>query len=435
MKSSPLARTFALAKLAAQVGLKELKSNDLGSRVEQAMLIAKSLSSLKGAAMKAGQLLSLDLDNYFPPEAIEILSQLQNAAQAQPFEDIERILKKELNKNQFEQIQKLSRVPLGVASIGQVHKARYQDRDIVLKVQFAGVDQSIDSDLKILRTLATSFCQMTGRKMNLEPLFAEFKSLLEQELNYVAEAQFQSQFYDRIQNLNSRHDLQYRVPQPIAELSGRRVLAMDFEKGQTFRNWLATRPSAEAKTKVATAILDLYFYEFFDWGLVQTDPNWGNFLIDETRGDLQICLLDFGATRQYTREFIKNYIALLEAASGSDMKQLRALAINFGIIDPRESESAFEAFEVMLKTAIKPFFVSRIHGSPYFDFASRSHTLESQEAVKQLSQKLIYSPPPYSIIFLHRKLAGVYSILKSLEAKLDVSPYWQMMKDLSARRV
>lgn len=434
MKSSSFARTFELAKLAAQVGLKEIQSNDFSSRVEQAVLIAKSLSSLKGAAMKVGQLLSLDLDNYFPPEAIEVLSQLQNAAVAQPFEDIERILALELTSEKRKLIQSVSRQPIGVASIGQVHKARYLDKDIVLKVQYADVANSVESDLKILKTLATSFCQITGRKMNLDPLFHEFRSILEQELDYEIEAKYQNLFHEKIAKLNTKAECSYRVPKTIGELSGKRILAMNFESGVPFRQWLSTKPKQSDKLKIATAVLDLYFHEFFEWGLVQTDPNWGNFLVDQKDSHLDLCVLDFGATRPYSKEFIQNYISLLDFASKNQSRDLKDQAINFGLIDPRESEAAFSAFEVMLKTAIKPFFVSQSQKSPYFDFSDRNHTLESQAAVKELSHKLIYSPPPYSIVFLHRKLAGVYSILKSLDAKLDISPYWQMMKDLSARK-
>ena len=432
MKSSFLSRTFELAKLAARVGIKELKSGDFNSRVEQAVLIAKSLSRLKGAAMKAGQLLSLNLDNYFPPEAIEILSQLQNAAVAQPYSEIEQIINSEIKNPERKLIKSIRRIPIGVASIGQVHRARYQERDIVLKVQFPNIASSIDSDLKILKTLATSFCQITGRKMNLDPLFEEFRSILQQELDYNAEANFQNQFQEKIIKLNQTSDYKYRIPEIISELSTKNVLAMTFESGLTFRNWLNTNPDDTDKRKIGLAILDLYFYEFFEWGLVQTDPNWGNFLIDKRDGELIICLLDFGATRSYSREFIQNYMNLLDYTARNKVNDLRMLSIELGIMDKRESEAAFIAFEEMLKIAIKPFFVSE-SGSSYFDFSDQKHALESQSAAKALSRELLYSPPPYSIIFLHRKLAGVYSILKSLEVKLDISTYWQMMTNLSKR--
>ena len=158
MKLSIFSRTVELTKLAAKVGLKELRSGDLKSRFEQAILIANSLSQLKGAAMKAGQLLSLDLSNYFPPEAIEAFSKLQNAAVAQPFAQVQEVLLKELGPAKLSQIEDLATIPIGTASIGQVHRARFQGREIVLKIQYPGVAESIDSDLKILKTIASSYC-------------------------------------------------------------------------------------------------------------------------------------------------------------------------------------------------------------------------------------------------------------------------------------
>lgn len=96
MKSSSFGRSVELMKLMAKVGMKELRSKDLKSRIEQAVLIGNSLSNLKGAAMKAGQLLSLDLNNYFPPEAIAVLSQLQDAATAHSIEEMKAVIDKEL---------------------------------------------------------------------------------------------------------------------------------------------------------------------------------------------------------------------------------------------------------------------------------------------------------------------------------------------------
>jgi aarF domain-containing kinase len=430
MKSSSFARSLELAKLVTQVGLKELRSGDLKSRYDQAVLIAKSLSQLKGAAMKVGQLLSLDLDNYFPPEAIEILSQLQNAAVAHPYEEIERILRAELPQEKRDLLTQISRVPIGVASMGQVHKARYQGREVALKVQYSAVETSVESDLKILKTIAASFCQVTGRKMDLEPLFKEFRTMLEQELNYELEAGYQGQFKNKILKLNESGNYHFRVPSVVQELSTKKVLVTDFEEGVTFRSWLNSKPSQEDKDRVASAMLDLYFHEFFEWGLVQTDPNWGNFLIDAKRPDLSICLLDFGASRTYSSEFVQTYISLLECASEKRSSDLREIAINFGLMDRRESEAAFQVFEDLLSTAIKPFFIGN-SGAAYFDFSDKEHALNSQNAGKALAGELVYSPPPYALIFLHRKLAGVYSILKSLEVRLDISPYWQMMRDLS----
>lgn len=431
MKSSTFGRAFELVKLASKVGAKELTSGDLKSRYEQAVLIVKSLSHLKGAAMKAGQLLSLDLDQYFPPEAIEILSQLQNAAVAQPFHEIKKIIDLEINETQRIKIESMDEKPIGVASIGQVHRARYCHKDIVLKVQYSNIANSIDSDLKILKVLASSFCKLSGRKMDLDPLFQEFKFILEQEINYCAEAELQTEFQhniSKINNLNS--NFLYKVPQIIPELCSKKIIAMSFEHGHTLRHWTNTLPSDESKEIIAKGILDLYFHEFFEWGLVQTDPNWANFLVHENEDRLSLCLLDFGATRRYSRKFIQDYTTLLNLVAQGESNKLKKHAIELGFIDPRESESAFEALESLLKVAIRPFFINQF-GSKFFDFSDENHAIQSNNAGKILSRELVYSPPPYSIVFLHRKLAGVYSILKSLKVKLDVSLYWEMMMELS----
>jgi hypothetical protein len=246
--------------------------------------------------------------------------------------------------------------------------------------------------------------------------------------------QFQKEFAEKVKSLNQTSSCLFKVPEIFEDFSGKKVLAMSYEPGLTYRQWLSQNPSRKDKDQVAVAILDLYFHEFFEWGLVQTDPNWGNFLIDKKNSDIRIGLLDFGASRRYSADFVKKYIALLDLASQSNPKAFRELAVDMGFIDPRESEAAFVAFEDMLKTAIKPFF-TQTSGSTFFDFSDRNHTKDSQAVIKALSRELVYSPPPYSIVFLHRKLAGVYSILKSLDAKLDISPYWQMMNDLSKRHV
>ncbi len=430
MKLSSLARSIELAKLAAQVGMKEFRSGGLKSRLEQATLIANSLSQLKGAAMKAGQLLSLDLDNYFPPEAIEILSKLQSAATAHPFEEILATLSKEFGPEKFLRLESISKNPIGVASIGQVHRASFDGRQIVLKIQYPGVADSIDSDLKILKTLAVSFCAVSGRRMDLDPLFKEFRTVLAQEVDYVREAQFQKQYQAQIAKMQSGSAVKFSVPNVVDELSNPRVLAMSFASGQALRTWISSGPSPAKKQQIARAVLDLYFQEFFDWGLVQTDPNWGNFLIEDSAQSLNLTVLDFGACKQYPREFIQNYVQLLTLASQKNSKMIRDHAIAFGLIDPRESPAAFAAFEEILSTAIRPFFM-KAENSQYFDFAQKEHIVDSQNAAKSLAEKLVYSPPPYALVFLHRKLAGVYSILKHLEVRMDISTYWEKMQDLS----
>lgn len=430
MKSSALARSLELAKLAAKVGLKELGSKDLKSRIEQASLIVDSLSNLKGAAMKAGQLLSLELNDYFPEEAIEILSKLQSAAEPANFSVIQQVLKSQLSAEVLKKIHRIDQKPIGVASIGQVHRATSEFGDIVLKVQYPGVADSVDSDLKILKTIAVSFCSLTGRNMNLDPLFLEFKNILTQELDYSKEAEFQKSYSEKVSTFNSDKGFKCIVPEVVSELSTHKVLAMKYEPGVLLRTWMKSNLSRQDREKMAYTFLDLYFHEFFKWGLVQTDSNYGNFLVRPRGETHELVLLDFGACRTYDKKFISQYVSLLKSVGANDYGDIKKIAIEFNLLDPREDESAFSAFQEMLTTAIRPFFASSKDGLK-FDFTDQKHLEVSQEASKKLINSLKYSPPPHKILFLHRKLGGVYSVLKGLGVQLDISMYWKQMQDFA----
>jgi aarF domain-containing kinase len=176
MSDSFLKRTFELTKLSVKVGLKELKSGDLKSRIEQAKMITETLSQLKGAAMKAGQMLSIELDDYFPPEAVQIISQLQNKGTEVKFSTVEATLKKELGVEKFKKLENIDQKPIASASIAQIHLAEYKGEKVVLKVQHPGVAKSINSDVALIKKVAQSLCVITNRKMNLNPLFAESRS-------------------------------------------------------------------------------------------------------------------------------------------------------------------------------------------------------------------------------------------------------------------
>lgn len=415
--------------MAAQMGIREARSGDLASRLEQAKTLAEGLSKMKGAAMKAGQLLSLELVDYFPKEAADILAQLQNAAQSVDFEVVEKVLRQELGAEKFGDLEGLSKIPLGAASIGQVHRARYRGQEIVLKVQYPGVQDSIDSDLKILRSVAGAFCALTGRNMDLKPLFEEFRFILEQETDYAREAELQTLYRARAEALSLVNRVRYVVPKVIPELSTGRVLAMEYQEGETLRHWLRKDLKPGQREILGHGLLNLYHHEFFNWGLVQTDPNPGNFLVRETESGLEMVLLDFGATREYSSEFIKRYVSLLGVTADGDRQELKSEAIAFGLIDPRESPEAFEALYNVLFVAIRPFLGNdgKIADEARFDFSDEVHAKNSQAASRELASKLKYSPPPRDLVFLHRKLGGVYAGLKTLGVTLDVGPYWRAM--------
>lgn len=444
MKSSTGSRSFKLLKLAAKVGTSELaqnlksrlpgaekKDSERGeqrradARLDQAKLIAENLSQLKGAAMKVGQLLSIDSADYFPPEAMAVLSKLQASAEPVKFEVVRKVLADDLGEKALADFDELNETPDAAASIGQVHRARLGEKDIAIKIQYPGVADSIDSDLRILRGLATTILGASGRDVDLSPLFEELARVLKQESNYTEELQLMTEYRNQVLKLHVDRSPLYVVPEPIISHSSRRVLTMTWETGAGLDSWLRSRPSLERRERIAHGMLDLFCKEFFDWGLVQTDPNFANFLIgrDQKTGLDTLVLLDFGAAIKYTEEFRSRYRKFLAAMGTLSASHIIAEGIEFGLISDRESEESKQLFADLMRHSIEPFFDKK---QP-FKFDDDDYAKRTREAGTKFAKSLRFSPPPQEIIFLHRKLGGMFNFVRKLDVNLDLTPYWDKM--------
>lgn len=422
-KSTIFGRSFSLAKMALDVGVKELRSGDIQSRIEQAKTIAKTLSDLKGAAMKVGQLLSIDLADYFPEEAAAILSQLQNNATQEKFEVIQTTLVEELGKEKLGQYTSIEEVALASASISQIHRAKLNGLDVVLKVQHRFVADSIENDIKMLNHLITLLSKFYRKSINFDFMFAEIQTVLTNELDFHYEQKSLLEFQDKLQRFEYRNKI--ILPTVYADYSTKKVLTMSYESGITLNQWILNRPNQSEKEKIARLMLELYCFEFFTVGMVQTDPNFSNFLIREVEGDLQLVLLDFGATKKYDQQFIDNYVTLIKSLENDSADKIIELSIEFGFLNREESPEVQKLYLEMMSIAIEPFMKCKKVGS--FSFSDIEYSKRSNAILREFITSLKYSAPPHQIIFLHRKLGGLFALLKRLNLELDIYPYWTKM--------
>ena len=431
MKSGVFGRSVKLLAMASQLAKHEavkgirdtINSNideyaprQVKTRIEQAKILAENLSALKGAAMKAGQLLSLDSSDILPPEAIEVLSKLQNSAQAEDVAKMREVLVKEWGQERLGLIEGLSENPVACASIGQVHRGEFQGKPVAIKIQYPNVSESIDSDLAILRRLSEALIGVSGKKISLKGLFEELSTVLHQEADYFYELKAMQRFRSLI-----KEDAELRIPDVFEEFCTKHVLMMSFEEGMHLGPWLETSPSRENKEWVGRKILDLYCREFFEWGFVQTDPNYGNFLIQDN--PMKLVLLDFGASIEYSDEFRARYVELLKAFASTNDRQILDACLSFGIIDPRESDEAKSHLVAFMKAAIEPFMPEL---QP-FRFRDEDYAKRSTQIGRDFTRSLKYSPPPRDLIFLHRKLGGMFNMLRKMDVSLNLTPYWKKM--------
>ncbi|RYZ68772.1 MAG: AarF/ABC1/UbiB kinase family protein [Proteobacteria bacterium] len=307
---------------------------------------------------------------------------------------------------------------LAAASIGQVHRAKFHGRDIVLKIQYPGVAQSIDSDMKILRTVVDRLTPLFhGKKIDYSGLFQELTEVFKHETNYLREAKFTTQFRAFIKDVPH-----LRVPEVIPELSTERVLALGFEAGESLTTALKKPEfSEQVRLHYAKLFLDLYAREFLDWGVVQTDPNLGNFLIDLTTKDL--VLLDFGAVREYPLEFRRQYRLVILAAARADRADCMVQLEKIGLLDPRESEATRDALFELISESMRPFHTES------FDFKNDPYAENMRKLGIAFVRQVKFTPPPRDLIFLHRKLGGIFQVVKRLEVTMDLRPILKCFQD------
>lgn len=401
---------MAINEIASKVKSEQGK---IQGRIQMAQDVVKTLSQLKGASMKLGQLISMDMGEYIPPEIQAILGQLHNKVTFLPYPKIEVILKVQL-KEKFSHFNRIDQTPLAAASIGQVHRARLASEEVVIKVQYPGVADSIPSDLRLLKFIVGHISFFQGKEADMKPFFEEVEDVLKKEADYDYELQMHELYREKFKGS------EFIIPRIYPAYSTKTIITQEFIAGVSFNDWLETHPAREIKDRFANQLMLLYMEEIFIHGLVQTDPNPGNFLVTP---DQKIALLDFGAVKSYGREFIEGYKSVLTAAFHHDQEKLMKESIRLKFIDERENSETRALYLEMVEVLAEPF-----RSDEQFDFADQTFVKKSRDLAWSLSMKCRYSPPPRELLFLHRKLAGIFVLIKKLESKVRLKDYWYLVE-------
>ena len=394
-------------------GLRMLGSGNLPTAPDlllnpaNARRLASRLSEMRGAAMKVGQLLSMEGGDFLPPEFTEILGRLRDDAHTMPMLQVAAQLESAWGKDWVKRFDRFFFQPIAAASIGQVHKATSHDgRNLAIKIQYPGVRESIDSDVDNVAALL-KFFRLIPEPDALAVVLQDAKFQLHEEADYLAEARHIEAYRTRISGLPG-----LRVPRVDTELTTDTVLAMEFVSGEPID--ALARNAVGLRNAVATRLVELFLKEVFEWGLVQTDPNFSNYLYLPDSGD--VGLLDFGATRRYPQDTIKLYRRLLAAAIRGERDALMASAEAVGYVGQGDPELYRSAVSVLIKAAAEP---ARAMGG--YDFGRSSLARRMSEQVVSLRvENRMWRMPPSEVLFLHRKLAGIYLLCTRLSASVDV---------------
>jgi predicted unusual protein kinase regulating ubiquinone biosynthesis (AarF/ABC1/UbiB family) len=369
--------------------------------------VADQLSRLRGAAMKVGQLLSMDAGDLLPPEIGAILARLRAEATPMPMSQVVAVLEANWGAGWNKQFQQFSFTPTAAASIGQVHFAQTRDgRRIAIKIQYPGVRQSIDSDVDNVAALLR-LSGLLPSTLDIAPLLQDAKRQLHAEADYLCEGAFMTRYGALL--ADAPH---YAVPQLVPELTSQNVLAMSRMDGVAIES-LAGAPQA-VRDRIASLLIALLLRELFEFGLVQTDPNFANYRYDAESG--QVILLDFGATRTYPAALIEQFRRIMQAAMTGDTPAMdsAACAIGYYGLDTLERHRA--AVLSLFVQACEPLL---FEGE--YDFGQSSLPARIRDAGLALGRERdFWHTPPADALFLHRKLGGLYLLAARLKARVDV---------------
>ncbi len=450
LKTGAFSRGLALARVSVSAGARAAShavgsffssEEDKAVRAKELLMaqvqqLADELGELKGSLMKVGQMLSMYGEHFLPPQANELLKSLQSAAPPLDWKLIERAIRKQLSEGALGELE-IDPEPMASASLGQVHRAvrKADGRKLAMKVQYPGVDRAIEGDLKALRSLL-SLIHIVPKGPKYDDLFQEVRFMLHQEVNYSQELETTQEFQRALMG-----DSRYVVPDVFPEYSTKRILTTSLQEGVPVDSPEVLALSLERRNALGEALLDLYFRELFVLGAVQTDPHFGNYRIRlAPQGSSEpdrIVLLDFGAVRRLDAEFSRSYLALVAAAHEHDSEALIRAAIDVGFLTDQDEGELLEHFVGFCELMTEPFYPpsSWPKGESEEDRKKRSPNLfDAQGAYRwgesDLPQRVTrkggllafasrFRSPPREIVFLDRKLAGIFIFLSVLKVQIN----------------
>ncbi len=371
---------------------------------ESARLLAKRLSRLRGAAMKVGQMLSLEGDNLLPAEFARALEILRSSAHRMPDAQVRQMLRGAYGPEYADRFAEFDFEPIASASIGQVHRAKsHQGDELVLKIQYPGVSESIDSDVDNLKSLL-ALTRLVPKSVDIDAFAEEVKSELRKEVDYEHELEMLQTYRSKVAD-----DDRFRLPRPHAEHSTRHILAMERLWATPLLQWAETA-SQEQRDRAGSDLFDLLLVELLHYRFSQTDPNPANYQYDASTD--QIVLLDFGAARAVSLDVSSIYRLAFSALLARDPKLVREVVVALGVDNPEVPEATELIVELALESA-------EAFDGDLYDFAAsdlqQRLNLRGREMVRYRGQ--LKTPPP-EYIFFQRKLTGTFLICRQLRARV-----------------
>ncbi|MDB5157700.1 MAG: transporter [Mucilaginibacter sp.] len=374
--------------------------------------IYQSLSELKGSALKVAQMLSMD-KNLLPQAYVDKFTQSQYNAPPLSGPLIVQTFKKYFGKSPEQIYDKFNIRSSNAASIGQVHEAELNGKRLAVKIQYPGVGDSISSDLKLVKPFAFRLLGMSEKELDV--YMREVEERLLEETDYELEVRRSIEFSNACANLDN-----VVFPTYYPQLSGKRIITMDWLEGKHLREFLATNPSQHLRDKIGQALWDFYNFQQHELRAVHADPHPGNFMIT---ADEKLGVIDFGCIKEMPEDFYYPFFSLtstnLFENKEETIKAFRKLEMILPNDNAEQIEFYYTTYKQMISLFAKPYIADT------FDFG-RTEFFDELFGFGEKVSKMPEFKQARGVkhfIYVNRTNFGLYNILHELKAKVKTDTY------------
>jgi len=374
--------------------------------------IYKSLSELKGSALKIAQMLSMD-KNILPKSYIEKFTQSQYNAPPLSGPLIVRTFTRNFGKTPEAIYDKFNLVSSNAASIGQVHEAELNGQKLAVKIQYPGVGDSISSDLKLVKPFAFRLLGMSEKELNI--YIKEVEERLLEETDYELEVRRSIEITEACKDLKN-----VVFPTYYPALSGKRIITMDWINGMHLKEFLQTNPSQELRNKIGQALWDFYNFQQHELRAVHADPHPGNFMITP---DEKLGVIDFGCIKEMPDDFYVPFFSLISSDVIKDKKRtieaFRKLEMIHQHDDEAQIEFYYQSYLEMIRLFAKPYT------SKTFDFSQPEFFTQLYAYGEKIAKMPEFKQARgvKHFIYVNRTNFGLYTILQELKAVVKTDTF------------
>lgn len=435
---------FAGTRMASHMATNWLSSKEKRDERHRAMLssqaryLVEELGQLKGSVVKIGQVMALYGEHFLPEEVTEALHTLEDQTTSLEWAAIERVLKAELGNDKLAELE-VDPEPIGAASLGQVHRAvrRSDGLELVLKVQYPGVADAVDSDLNAVAQMLR-VARLVSFGPEFEDWLEEVRQMMHREVDYRLEARTTEKFRQMLLD-----DPRFVVPRVLPEYSSNHIIGATYEHGHSVSSEVVGKLPLERRSNLGKAALELFFRELFVWGEIQTDPNFGNYRIriagegvegsDKRQGEDsdhdRIVLLDFGAVQSYSREFLDPVIQMVRGSYEDNLDAVIDGGVTLRFMSTDWPKEVLETFGRVCMSVLEPLSSDHENWPDEAvnsdgEYRWKQSDLPSRVA-RQAARSAIsryFRVPPREFVFLNRKLIGVYTFIGVLYSEFNGEP-------------